>query len=295
VRYRQIAAISGKGSGNDQFTAVLRAVAVSRNGQLYAVGDREVKVFSPAGQFVRRWQTLRPAYCAFLEEPKGEFVVWVGQSGVVERFDENGRNLGGLRDSGRLGTVTAVAVHGDDVFLADASARCIRRYSRAGKWQSDIGKDNNTRGFLIPNGYLDLRIDEAGIIHAANPAKHRIERYSASGDLLGHFGKFGMHRSEDFGGCCNPTNLALLPGKRIAVTEKAPPRLKVFDAAGALLAVVGPEPFHPNCKNMALAADSHSRIYVCDTERLQILVFAPEPVPGSLPAGAASATQEEGS
>jgi hypothetical protein len=97
-----------------------------------------------------------------------------------------------------------------------------------------------------------------------------------AGDLLGHFGRFGGRDPEGFSGCCNPTNLVLLADGRIAVTEKAGPRAKVYDRRRKLLSVIDAKAFDENCKNMDVAADSHGRLYVIDTVRLHICVFAPE-------------------
>ena len=83
-------------------------------------------------------------------------------------------------------------------------------------------------------------------------------------------------RPEDFPGCCNPTNLTLNKHNQVIVTEKAAPRMKVYDAKGKLLSLVGPQAFNPGCKNMDVATDSQGRIYVIDTVRLHICVFAPE-------------------
>jgi hypothetical protein len=47
--------------------------------------------------------------------------------------------------------------------------------------------------------------------------------------------------------------------------------------------MVGPEAFDAQCKNMGLTVDSQGRIYVIDTERLCILVFAPEGIPTTAP------------
>ncbi len=294
MHYRLIRTMAGKGTAAGQFREVLRGLAVDEAGLVYAVGDRAVKVFDQAGTLVRQWGLSRPAYCVAIEQVAieqpgdkgGVATVWVGGSGQVERFDVQGKALPMFRDGQRLGTVTAIGLHGEDVLLADATARCIRRYDRAGTWRNDIGRDNNTQGFVIPNGYLDFRVDKAGVIHAINPARHRIERYSLDGKLLGHFGKFGMTQPEDFGGCCNPTNLALLPDSRLVVTEKAPPRLKVYDAGDKVAAVVTAEAFDPQCRNMSLAVDSQGHIYVADTERLCILVFAVEGGSSSAPASA---------
>ena len=59
------------------------------------------------------------------------------------------------------------------------------------------------------------------------------------------------------------------------MTEKAPPRAKVYDFEGNLLAVIASEVFDLGCKNMDLAVDALGRVYVIDTVRLEVLVFEP--------------------
>lgn len=49
LQFRQTGTLSGKGSGDDLFAQALRGLATDRDGQLYAVGDSEVKVFDPEG------------------------------------------------------------------------------------------------------------------------------------------------------------------------------------------------------------------------------------------------------
>ena len=99
-------------------------------------------------------------------------------------------------------------------------------------------------------------MDVKGILHAANPGKHRVERYAPEGELLGQFGRFDGRDPAGFSGCCNPTNVAVTDGGRIWVTEKAGPRAMVYDSSGKLLEVIATRIFDPNCKNMAIAACS---------------------------------------
>ena len=143
---------------------------------------------------------------------------------------------------------------------------CIRRYEAAGKFLNNIGKDNRMKGFLIPNGVVDFGIDADGIIHAANPGKHRVERYTPEGELLGHIGRFDGLDPAGFSGCCNPTNVTVADGDRIYVTEKAEPRAKVYDFQGKLLAVIATDVFDPNCKNMDIAVDA-ARTGLCRRHR----------------------------
>lgn len=272
MTYRRVLVIAGKGFAEDRFAETLRGLALDGAGRVYAVGDRDVKVFDDQGELLRRWQTEQLGYCVALD---GKGAVYIGEIGQVEKFTEAGDRLALWRDGDRLGFVTAIGFHGEYIFIADAKDRCIRRYDGNRQWLNNIGKDNRTRGFLIPNGQLDFRVDDQGVIHAVNPGKHRIERYSMDGKLLGHFGRFGTRKPEGFPGCCNPTNLALTSQGHVVVTEKAAPRVKIYTGDGILLAVVASKEFDPVCKNMDVAVDKQGRIYVADTVKLDIHVFAP--------------------
>jgi sugar lactone lactonase YvrE len=156
----------------------------------------------------------------------------------------------------------------------DAADRAIRHLDRHGKLRNTIGKDNPVNGLLIPNGVVDFAVDGEGVIHAANPGKHRVERYLPTGELRGHIGRFHGTDPAGFGGCCNPTNVAVAGGG-IYVTEKAGPRAKVYDFQGNLEGVIASTVFDPGCKNMSVAVDARGSVYVADTVKLAIFVFEP--------------------
>jgi sugar lactone lactonase YvrE len=264
--------IAGKGLEPHQFQEELRGVALDSDGLIYAVGDSSVKVFSTDGELVRQWKTGQPGFCVAVD---GAGRVWVGQWKQVEIFDAKGRLADTWQDPERLGLVTAIGLGVDNVLLADASVRWIRRYSLDGKFLNNIGDQHRKGGFHIPNGVVDFALDTDGIIHVANPGMHRVERYKPDGELLGHFGRFDGRDPAGFPGCCNPTNLALDSEGRVVVSEKAGPRVKVYDPNGELLTVVTDDLFDPAAKNMDLAVDSAGRIYVADTVALEIRVFEP--------------------
>jgi sugar lactone lactonase YvrE len=272
MRYHPERVIGGKGTERGQFAEALRGLAIDAQDRLYAVGDSKLVVFSLQGELLGSWATERPGYSVAVT-PSG--TVYVGQSGQVQLFDPDGKLLDTWRDPDRMGLITAIGFSGDYVLLADAKDRCIRRYDQHGKYLGEIGRDNRMKGFLIPNRHLDFAVDAAGVIHAGNPGKHRVERYGLDGQLLGHWGRFDGRDPAGFSGCCNPTNIALTRRGDLVVTTKAEPLVKVYTTDGKLLALVGQGDFDPNCKNMDVAVDSQGRIYVIDTVRLQICVFAP--------------------
>ena len=272
MTYRQVRVMCGEGSGPDRFAGALRAIGVDRQDRLYAAGDGEVKLFDPTGRLLRRWSTAKPG-TAIAVSADGS--VWVGQNGQIEVFDGAGRPLRTWRGEGHMGDVTAIGFLHEDVLVADAADRSIRRYDSAFHLRNVIGKDNRTSGFLIPNGVLDFGVDGAGVIHAANPGKHRVERYTPDGKLLGHIGRFDYLDPACFPGCCNPTNVAVAPSGTVYVTEKAGPRAKALDAEGKLISVIATGAFDPNAKNMSVALDSRGRVYVADTAKLRIFLFEP--------------------
>jgi len=273
MQYRLVRKLAGRGAGAGQFGTALRGVHAGHDGLIYAVGDREVKVFDPAGRPLRRWPTQRAGNCVSLET---DGHVYVGGPGIIEVFDRQGRPIQRWADRDTLGFVTSVARYGGDLFVADAKGRVIRRFDPARQLLLEIGRDTNTRGFAIPNGHLDFKLDSTGRLFVAHSGKHRVEWYDRTGRRLGRFGHFGMRDPAHFRGCCNPTNLALCPDGRIVVTEKADPRVKLYEPDGMLLAVwADDETFHPNCKNMAVTVAGDGTVYVVDTVRLHILAFAP--------------------
>jgi sugar lactone lactonase YvrE len=258
MEYRHVQTIWGKGA--------LRGIAVDGHGQLYAAGDSEINAIGPN----RRWPTSRPAHSVAVA---GDGTVYAGEIGQIEIFDGAGKLLHTWRDAKLLGRVTAIGFTRDSVLAGDAADRAIRRFDAAGKFLNNIGKDNSTNGLLIPNGVVDFAVDAHGIVHAANPGKHRVERYTPGGELLGHIGRFDGVDPAGFTGCCNPTNVAVR--EVLYTTEKAGPRVKAYDFSGKLLAVIATDLFDANCKNMSIAVDSRGRVYVVDTVKAAILVFEP--------------------
>ena len=273
ARYRHARTIAGEGGVSGCFADALRGIAVDAADHVVAVGDRELKVFDPEGELLVSWATEKAGHSVAVDAAGR---IHVGELGQVEVFDAAGQRLSVLRDAPRLGRVTALAPLAEGMLVADASDRCLRRYDPDGRHVADIGKDNRMKGFLIPNGVLDFAVDGRGVIHVTNPGKHRVERYSTEGELLGRIGRFDGRDPAGFAGCCNPTNVAIVGLDRIFVTEKAGPRAKVLDAEGRLVALIATDVFDPGCKNMDLAVDSRGRVHVVDTVRRQILVFDPE-------------------
>ena len=265
--------------------SIPHGIAVDPHGRIYVAVDEGIKLFDLSGRLARQWPAAQPALAVAIA-PDGS--VFAGESGQIEIFNPAGKLLRTWRDRNLLRRVTSIGFTRDTVLAGDAAGRAIRAFDRAGKFLRDIGTDNNVRGLMIPNGVVDFAVDAQGIIWAANPGKHRVERYTAEGNLLGHIGRFHGIDPAGFGGCCNPTNVAV--GTALYVTEKAGPRVKAYDFSGNLLGVIAADVFDFNSKNMDIAVarwggsldpratprlrnTGSPRLFVADTVKNSIFIF----------------------
>lgn len=257
------------------FLNSLCGIAMGGDGNVYVLGDGEVRVFEAGGSLIRTWRAPQNALCLSID---AEQRVYIGSIGRVDFFDKEGRPAGGFAagTQSKPAQVTAVKSHGSDILVADAAARLIRRYSRAGNQIGEIGTRNRTRSFMLPNRWLDMDVDVHGVIRATDSGRHQVTSWLLDGTPAASFGKFGHQKPEDFVGCCNPVNLAIGADGSIVTAEKVIPRIKVYDSSGKLLALIGPEHFDPLCVHLYLAVDSRGRIYAADPVRLQIKIFSPE-------------------
>jgi sugar lactone lactonase YvrE len=274
LRYGHASTLVGRNSSRP-FLHSLSGIAISRGGNVYVLGDGEVRVFEAQGALIRTWKAPQNALCLSIDS---EERVYVGSIGRVDIFDKQGKPAGGFAagTQSKPAHVTAVKAYGSDILVADAAARLIFRYSQSGKQTGEIGTKNKTRSFMLPNRWLDMDVDAHGLIRATDSGRHQVTSWLLDGTPAASFGKFGQQNLEDFVGCCNPVNLAIGPDGNIVTAEKVIPRVKVYDSSGTLLGIIGPEHFDLKCVHLHLAVDSKGRIYVGDPVRLEVQIFSPE-------------------
>lgn len=252
------------------FDIRLAGIAVGPQGHLWALGDACLKRFSQGGKAEAEISLDALGWSLTYADAR----LWVGADGRVSQYATDGKLMEQWNDAPRLGRVTGIAVSEENLVVADATNRCLHQYSRDGQWLRQVGAEANTRGFMIPNGILDLDADTSNpSVLVAHPQKHRVERYSWEGELVEKWGRFGMTDPADFGGCCNPTNLAVAADGVIAVSEKAPPRVKLFSPRGEFLAESAGDLFDLNAKNIDLVFGNSATLYATDPQVRCIHVF----------------------
>ena len=175
----------------------------------------------------------------------------------------------------RRAEVTGLAVTDQDVFMAvpapsDFTYR-VYRFSHA--LQEPKLVVEKLRGCC---GQMDIQAHD-GKLWIPHNARHTIESHDRDGKELSKFGKAGKVKAADFGGCCEPKNLRVLPNGDILAAESGPPTcIKRFTADGKFKEVVAVVAnAKGDCVRVTVeVSPDGNQCYMLDTTRDAIRVFA---------------------
>jgi sugar lactone lactonase YvrE len=247
-----------------------------RDQKIYLVAGNYLMIFNPQGDQLLKATLPYEAKCIDISE-KGEIIM--GFRDRIGLCNDSGEMLWVTDTLDSRAFITAIAVKGELIFVADAANRVVHRYDISGKYiDSFEGKTggNDLNGFIVPSGYFDLKVNGDGELWIVNPGKHAFENYTDEGDLRG-FWENSSTGIEGFSGCCNPAHIAFLPDGSFVTSEKLIVRIKVHKPSGELVSVVAaPDEFKENGIAPDLAVDNNGNIYALDYDRKLIRVFAPK-------------------
>lgn len=250
-----------------------RGIAVDSHDRVLVAGDGLLVAFDKEGKRGAEVKVPGAPRCIAVA-PDG--LLYVGLRDHVEVFAPSGERKASWPSLGEKALITSIAVGDGGVFVADAGNRAVVRYDPAGKQLGIIGRKDEARnipGFVIPSPHFDLAMGRDGLLWVVNPGRHKLQAFTAEGDLEASWGKPAV-AIEGFSGCCNPTDIAVLPDGRFVTAEKGIPRVKVYSADGKLECVVAPpECFAKDAVGLDLATDSQGRILVLDPASRKVRVF----------------------
>ena len=268
-------------------------IALDSQGAIYIAGDKAIRVFAQSGNLLNEIELTDAPRCLTVAN---DDKIYIGITNHMEVYGQQGKHLASWDSLGERAVLTSIAVSKSDVFVADAGNRIVLRYDTAGRLINRIGakdKERNIPGFVIPSPYFDLAVGRDGLLRVVNPGLRRIEAYTFDGYLEFWWGKFSSS-VEDFCGCCNPVNFAILKGPLSAgiddnfvTCEKGLIRVKIYDPEGAFVGVVaGPEQlvegnislvclFPEGCQSGSfdVAIDRKGRILILDTIQNAVRIF----------------------
>jgi sugar lactone lactonase YvrE len=229
---------------------------------------------STAGELLERYALEAEPTCLSADQGR----LYVGFADHVEVIDTGDGSRRLWPDLGAQAVVTSIAASRDGIYVADAGNRMVLRFDRGGSLKGSITGD-----FLIPSPYFDLAPAPDGSLWVVNPGRHRLQHYDPAGSLLGSWGRGSMD-IDGFGGCCNPTHIALLPNGSFVTSEKGIPRVKVYDPDGGLAALVAvPKDFseYEAGLDLAVTPDGTIALLVPRERALRLYRPAPAAVDGS--------------
>ena len=249
-------------------------IAVAASGVVYIVGDEELRVFSDQGTLLQRTALVEEPHCVAVDEA-GAIVI--GYRETVRIHAPDGAVQAAWAVAGKHPYLTCVTPSGPDVWVADAGDRVVLRYDRSGRLLGRLGEKDEAKGIpglVVPSYHLDVALGPEGLLMVNNPGRLGLETYTAQGELCSSWEKASME-IEGFCGCCNPTDIAVLPDGRVVTSEKGLPRVKVLESDGALSGVVAtPDDLSPTAAGLDLAVDAAGRVYVLDAPAGVVRVFA---------------------
>jgi hypothetical protein len=244
--------------------------------KIYIVADNFLQAFNLKGnQLLKTTLPYKPTCLDIAEEGK----IVVGFRNRIGLFNDSGVQIWVTDTLNSRAVITAIAVKGLLIFVADAGNRVVHRFDTSGSYINSFeGKTggNGAHGFIVPSAYFDLKINRNGVLWVVNPGKHAFENYTYEGDLKISWGKSSV-RLEGFSGCCNPAHFTFIPDGSFVTSEKLLVRIKIHKPSGEFLSVVAsPEKFEENGKAPDVATDDYGNIYALDYDRKIIRVFAPK-------------------
>jgi len=261
-------------------------IAVDSKGSVYVAGDKAIRIYAQSGDRLSEIKLDDTPRCVTVAE---DGTIYAGMKDHVEIYDSKGQKQAGWDSLGKDAILTSIVVSEDNVFVADAGHRIVIRYDTAGNIINEIGRKDSFRnipGFVVPSPYFDLAMPRDGLLRVVNPGRLRIEAYTLEGDIEFWWGGSSV-AIEEFCGCCNPVNIAVLPDGGFVTCEKGLVRVKIYNSDGSFVGVVaGPEQFGAGgksgictlpgeCKTggFDVAVDGEGRIFVLDTVDNIVKVF----------------------
>lgn len=165
-----------------------------------------------------------------LKEPRDAAIdsrnrIWIADFGHsrVRIFDLDGGYLGGWggRGDGTYGLrdPCAVAIRGEDVYVADTWNGRVQHFSQSGEWKATAA------GLFGPRG---VAVGSDGRVWVTDTGNNQVRSYDSA---LGSFESIGKRGSEP-GEFSSPVGIAAGPGGKIYVADIGNRRIEILDGAG---------------------------------------------------------------
>lgn len=241
-----------------------RGIAVTTSGNIIVCGSRTVEILSPTGALIHEYVINGTAECVAIDEDGAVYLGMVDHVTVLDTTLDSIRDWTVLDDRS---IITSIAISGERVFVADAGARTVWVFDRGGMLTNMIS------GFVVPSPYFDVATGPAGQVWIVDPGRHSITLFDAEGERSTSFGRYSI-AADGFGGCCNPTNIAVRSDGTIVTAEKGVTKMKLFGGNGEFFGfVAGPRDFPNYDADIDLAPGAQGELLILSPRVRQIFVY----------------------
>lgn len=249
------------------------AICVAKDGSIFVAGDGKVLKLDAAGNVLASAASPVASEAVTISKETEEMVKEMIQQ-TKRPFKEALAEMKTQLEN-RRSEVTGLAVTDQDVFMAvpapsDFSFRVYRYNFALAEPKLVVEK---LRGCC---GQMDIQSHD-GNLWIPHNARHVIEVHDRDGTQLSKFGKAGRVKATDFGGCCEPKNLRVLPNGDVLAAESGPPTcIKRFSATGKFKEVVAvAKNSKGDCVRVTVEmSPDGSKYYMLDTTQDAIRIFA---------------------
>ncbi len=268
-----------------------KALAIGSDDTVAVVCEKSLLLLEPDGS-VRMQKPLEGSpSCVAIGGMASLFPgrIYIGVGNEIWVLKPDGTEVSRWKVPGHYVHLTSLAVGSKELYAADFGQWVVFRFNLEGELLGRIAEADENRGLaglVIPSPYFDVACGVDGLVWVVNPGARRIEGYTPSGNLELFWSKGGSAALDDFFGCCNPANIAILPSGHFVTAEKGLLRIKIYSPEGELAAVVaGPEQldlpeiaaqrdqFDHEHRAVDIAVDSRGRIWALAVGTNMLQVF----------------------
>lgn len=168
-----------------------------------------------------------------LKEPRGAAIdalgrIWIADFGNsrIRIFDLQGGFLGGWGGKGDgphgFRDLSAVAIAGENVYVADTWNGRVQKFSLAGEWKA------RAAGFFGPRG---LAVAGNGDVWVSDTGNHRVSHFDSDLAAIDSVGKEGSGPGE----FSSPVGVAVAPSGTVYVADTGNRRIVLLDPSGRFL------------------------------------------------------------
>ncbi|MEI7595632.1 MAG: hypothetical protein WCK02_07790 [Bacteroidota bacterium] len=247
-------------------------IVIDKNDHIFVAGNKVI-AFDENCRLINSFKLSDVSSCITTNSNKE---IFVGIKNRIEVWNYQGQLVRQWKLNNTESVLTGIAANDTSVFVANADERVVHQFDLKGKLINNLGAEDTVNGvpnIIIRSPFFDVSLGRDNEIWIVNPGRYSLEAFDNKGKMKSSWGK-RSDKIEGFGGCCNPTNIALLSDGSFVTSEKAVPRIKIYTQTGVFSCVVaGPDKFNEGTKGLDLAVDSRNRIYVLDPIRKQIRIF----------------------